>query len=153
MSDNEKWMSLALKEAKKAAAKDEVPIGAVIVKDGVVIARAHNQKERTKIATHHAELLAIEKACKKLGDWRLTGCCLYVTIEPCAMCTGAIIQARLSEVVYGGVDTKFGAIESVSQLFDCPGWNHYPKITSGIMADECSQIISEFFKKKRGKVV
>ena len=142
-------MKLALKEAAKAAQQDEVPIGAVIVWQDKVIARAHNRKENSKKAFAHAELLAIEKANKKIGDWRLAECELYVTIEPCLMCVGAIIQARLKKVVYGASDPKFGAIESVVQTFSTEGWNHYPEIYGGILAEQCAQIIREYFTKKR----
>ena len=142
-------MKLALKEAAKAADEDEVPIGAVIVCQGKVIAKAHNKKETSKKAFAHAEILAIEKANKKIGDWRLSECELYVTIEPCLMCVGAIIQSRIKKVVYGASDPKFGAIESVIQSFSVEGWNHYPEIKSGVLAEECGEIIREYFTKKR----
>ena len=144
-------MKTALAEAEKARQKDEVPIGAVIVCDGKIIARAHNLKEGTKKAIAHAELLAIEKANKKNGDWRLNDCELYVTIEPCLMCVGAIIQARLKKVVYGAPDKKFGAIESVVKSFEFKGWNHYPVIIGGVLAGECADIISKYFAAKRVK--
>jgi len=149
--NEEKWMREALKEADKARIKDEVPIGAVIVCDNKIIARAYNRKEETKKAVAHAELLAIEKANKKIGDWRLTECELYVTIEPCLMCVGAIIQSRLKKVVYGAHDKKFGAIESVVHSFEYEGWNHYPEIIGGILNEECSKIMTEYFGKKRSK--
>ena len=142
-------MRAALAEANKAGEKDEVPIGAVIVCDGKIIARAHNRKEASKRAVAHAELLAIEKANRKLGDWRLNDCELYVTIEPCLMCVGAIIQSRIRKVVYGAPDKKFGAIESVIRSFDHKGWNHYPEIISGILAAECAEIIRKYFNNKR----
>jgi len=149
--NEEKWMKAALKEAYKAKTEDEVPIGAVIVYEGRIIARAHNRKETTKRASAHAELLAIEKANKKLGDWRLNDCELYVTIEPCLMCVGAIIQARLKKVVYGAPDKKFGAVESIVQSFAFEGWNHYPEIVGGVMATECADVISSYFAAKRKK--
>ena len=144
-------MRAALAEARKAKEKDEVPIGAVIVCDGKIIARAYNRKEKTKRAVAHAELLAIEKANRKMGDWRLPGCELYVTIEPCLMCVGAIIQARIEKVVYGAPDKKFGAIESVVQSFESTGWNHYPEVTGGVLAEECAQIITKYFNDKRDR--
>jgi len=145
----EKWMKEALKQAKIAEEKDEVPIGAVIVYQGKVIAKAYNKKESIKKAYCHAEMLAIEKANKKIGDWRLNDCELYVTIEPCLMCVGAIIQSRIKKVVYGAPDAKFGAIDSVIQTFDTKGWNHYPEIVKGVLKDECSEIITRYFTKKR----
>ena len=147
--NEEKWLREALKEAKKAELIDEVPIGAVIVCKDIVIARAHNLKERSKKATAHAEILAIEKANELRGDWRLSDCELYVTVEPCLMCVGAIIQARLKKVVYGCADPKFGAIESVVKAFTFPGWNHYPEIVGDVLKEECSQIIQRYFTKKR----
>ena len=144
-------MRVALQEAAKAEILDEVPIGAVVVCNDRIIARAHNLKEKTKKSTAHAEILAIEKANKKFGDWRLNECELYVTIEPCLMCVGAIIQARFKRVIYGAQDPKFGAIDSVIRCFDQPGWNHYPRIVSGVLKDECSAIISQYFNKKRNK--
>jgi len=149
--NEEKWMRLALKEAEKAESEDEVPVGAVIICGGKVIAQAHNRKEATKKATAHAEILAIEKANKKIGDWRLLDCELYVTVEPCAMCVGAIIQARLKRLVYGTADPKFGAVESVIKIFQQSGWNHYPEIISGVLKEESSQIIKRYFTKKRDK--
>ena len=142
-------MKAALAQAKKARDIDEVPIGAVIVFNDKIIARAHNQKEKSKKAFAHAEILAIEKANKKIGDWRLSECELYVTIEPCLMCVGAIMQARIRKVVYGATDPKFGAIESVVKTFSFAGWNHYPEISGGVLKEENSQIIREYFTKKR----
>jgi len=149
--NEEKWMKAALKEAKKAESEDEVPIGAVIVFNNKIIARAHNRKESSKKATAHAEILAIEKANKNVGDWRLSECELYVTVEPCVMCVGAIIQARLKRLVYGAADPKFGAVESVIRTFQQSGWNHYPEISSGVLQEESSQIIKSYFTKKRDK--
>lgn len=146
---DEKYMKLALKEAMKAWDKDEVPIGAIIVKDGKVIAKAHNLRESKQQATAHAEILAIEKACKKLGSWRLEGCTLYVTLEPCAMCTGATILSRIEHVVYGAKDKKGGCIESCVEMYKQQGFNHYPTYIAGVLEDECSNIISAFFRKKR----
>ncbi|MDL2276033.1 tRNA adenosine(34) deaminase TadA [Breznakia sp. OttesenSCG-928-G09] len=146
---NEKFMKEAIKEAKKAQLKDEVPIGAVIVKDDKVIARAHNLRESKQISTAHAEILAIEKACKKLGTWRLNDCSLYVTLEPCAMCAGATILSRVDHVIYGAKDPKGGCIESCLQLYEQQGFNHYPDVISGVLEDECSTLLSDFFKNKR----
>ncbi|MDF9824324.1 tRNA(adenine34) deaminase [Breznakia sp. PF5-3] len=146
---NEKFMKEAIKEAKKAQLKDEVPIGAVIVKDDKVIARAHNLRESKQMSTAHAEILAIEKACKKLGTWRLNDCSLYVTLEPCAMCAGATILSRVDHVIYGAKDPKGGCIESCLQLYEQQGFNHYPDVISGVLEDECSTLLSDFFKNKR----
>ena len=146
----EDYMRLALKEAEKARAIDEVPVGAVIVKDGKVIARAHNLREKDQQASAHAELLAIRKASKKLNDWCLKDCDLYVTLEPCMMCAGAISLSRIHHLYYGTADPKGGAVESRIQLPDIPHIGVYPKrITSGILKEECSEILSSFFREKR----
>ena len=142
-------MEIALEEAKKAYSKGEVPIGAVIVKDNKIIARAHNLKETLKSAIAHAEILAIEEASKKIGDWRLNGAEMYVTLEPCSMCAGAILQSRIDRIVYGTEDIKGGALGSSYNLFEQKNINHIPKIESGVLKEECSQIIKDFFKKKR----
>jgi len=146
--NHEKYMKLALKEAKKAAKKKEVPIGAVIVKNGKVIAKAHNLREKSNLATGHAELLAIEKANKKLKNWRLDTCTLYVTIEPCPMCAGAIIQSRLKQVVYGAQDLKSGTHQSVVNLFD-KSFNHKVEVEYGIMEEECGEVVTSFFRNLR----
>ncbi len=146
--NHKKYMKMALKQAKKALKKKEVPIGAIIVRDGKVIAKTHNLREKTNRTTAHAEILAIEKANKVLKSWRLDSCILYVTVEPCPMCAGAIIQSRISHVVYGAKDLKAGSHESVVDLFDKP-FNHSVQVTSGIMEEECSEIITGFFKKLR----
>ena len=143
-------MKMALEQAKEGAEKGEVPVGAVIVKDGKVIAKAHNLREKLNLATGHAEIIAIERANKELKSWRLDSCTLYVTIEPCPMCAGAIIQSRIKNVVYGAKDIKSGAHESVTNLFDLP-FNHKVKIESGILEEECGEIITNFFKRKRRK--
>lgn len=148
---HEKFMKLAIKEALKAQNKDEVPIGAIIVKEGKVIARGHNLRESKQIASAHAEMIAIDKACKKLGTWRLEGCTLYVTLEPCPMCTGATILSRLDKVVYGANDPKGGCIESCIKMYEQKGFNHYPQYESGILKEECSLLLSDFFRKKREK--
>ena len=142
-------MMIALNEAKKAFDMDEVPIGAVVVKDGVVISRAHNLREKKQRATAHAEVLAIEKACKKLGSWRLDGCVLYVTLEPCTMCIGASILSRVDGVVYGADDPKGGSLGSLFDVSLIKGFNHYPWVVSGICEEECSDLLKDFFKNKR----
>lgn len=149
--NNEKWMKEAIKQAKKAAQKDEVPIGCVIVKDDQIIARAYNKREMKQCSTAHAEILAIEKACKKLGSWRLEDCDLYVTLEPCPMCSGAIIQSRIRNVIFGAYDPKGGCMGSNMNINDVRGCNHYPDIEGGILQDECSRLLKEFFKAKRKK--
>lgn len=149
--NNEKWMKEAVKQAKKAAQKDEVPIGCVIVKDDQIIARAYNKREMKQCSTAHAEILAIEKACKKLGSWRLEDCDLYVTLEPCPMCSGAIIQSRIRNVIFGAYDPKGGCMGSNMNINDVRGFNHYPDIEGGILQDECSRLLKEFFKAKRKK--
>ena len=147
MSD-EKYMSIALDEAKKAFDEGEVPIGAIIVKNGEIISVAHNNREATNDATGHAETLAIRKACEVIGSWRLEDCDIYVTLEPCPMCMGAIINSRIKKVVYGAKDAKAGACESVVNLTSYP-LNHKPVVVSGIMRDECADILSDFFINKR----
>ncbi len=149
MSD-EVFMRAALKQAQKAYEKGEVPVGAVVVKDGKIIAKAHNKRETKKNAVNHAELLAIKKACKKLGGWRLWQCELYVTLEPCPMCAGAIINSRLRRVVYGAKDKKAGCCESVINLFELP-FNHKPEVCNGVLQEECTQILQCFFKDLREK--
>lgn len=146
---NEKYMKLALKEAKKAYAKDEVPIGAVIVYEGKVIARGYNLRETKQQAEAHAEMIAIQKACKKIGSWRLEKCEIYVTLEPCPMCAGAILQSRIKKVIYGAKDPKGGCIDSCMRMYETKGFNHYPQVESGILEEECSQILKDFFKEKR----
>ena len=146
---NEKFMKEALKEAKKAYDKKEVPIGAVIVKDDKIIARAHNLRETKKQAIAHAEILAIEKACKKIGAWRLEGCDMYVTLEPCVMCAGAIINARIKNLYIGTMDEKGGAVGSKINILKDIKLNHVVEVESGICMDECSQILKDFFKELR----
>lgn len=143
------FINIALNEAKKAAKKGEVPIGAVIVKDGKIISRGHNKKESSKKATAHAEIIAIEKASKKLGDWRLNGCILYVTCEPCIMCAGAIYQSRISKVVYGCPDKRWGAFGSIIDIRKCKELNHKVVVVDGILENECSKILVDFFKLNR----
>ena len=146
---NEKFMKEALKQAKKASDKLEVPVGAIIVKDGKIIARAYNQKEYKKDTTNHAEILAIKKASKKIGSWRLLDCDMYVTLEPCSMCAGALIQSRIRKVYIGAMDEKTGACGSVLNLLEDYKFNHHVEAESGILKDECENILKEFFKKLR----
>ena len=150
-SNVNKFMSLAILEAKKAASIDEVPIGCVIVKDNKVISRGHNLREKKNDVTSHAEIEAIRKASKKLNDWQLIDCDLYVTIEPCMMCMGAIIQSHIRNVYYGSEDPKGGAVVSNIKLDEIPHLNHYPRVEGGILKEECSLIVKEYFKSKRDK--
>lgn len=146
---NNKYMKEALKEAKKAYDKEEIPVGAIIVKDNKIIARAHNIKELKKDTTKHAEIIAIQKASKKLETWRLEGCTMYVTLEPCVMCTGAIIQARLDRLVIGAMDEKTGACGSVLNILKDYKFNHIVEVEKGIMEGECREILQQFFKMLR----
>ncbi|MCI9040245.1 tRNA adenosine(34) deaminase TadA [Dubosiella newyorkensis] len=143
------WMKKAILQAKVAMKKNEVPIGCVIVKDGKIIARAHNLRESQQIATKHAELIAIERACKKLKTWRLEDCDLYVTLEPCPMCAGAIILSRIRSVTFGAYDPKGGCAGSCADLFHVKGFNHYPEVHGGILEEECAQLLKDFFRQKR----
>ncbi len=151
MNQDEKWMKKAIHQALRAESKDEVPIGCVIVKEDQIVARAYNQRETKQESTAHAEILAIEKACRKLGSWRLEGCTLYVTLEPCPMCAGAIIQSRIERVVYGAYDPKGGCAGTCTNLFLVKGFNHYPSLSGGVLEQECSSLLKEFFKRKRKK--
>jgi tRNA(adenine34) deaminase len=143
------FMEQALQEAKKAYHIEEVPIGAVIVKDGEIIARGHNLRETYKDPTLHAEIVAIREAAKKLGGWRLSGCELYVTIEPCPMCAGAIIQARIERVIYGARDPKAGCAGSLYNLLTDFRFNHRADVVPGVMEEECRGILQKFFRDKR----
>lgn len=149
MDIKEKFMKEALKEAKKAYDKLEVPVGAVIVKDGKIIARAHNLKETRFDTTKHAEILAIQKASKKLNSWRLLDCEMYVTLEPCSMCAGALINSRVKKVYIGANDEKTGAVGSVFNLLEDYTFNHKVEIERGILRDECENILKDFFKMLR----
>lgn len=145
------YMRAALKEAKKAYKKEEVPVGVVIVKEGKIIAKAHNLKESKKDTTCHAEILAIKKASKKLNSWRLENCEMYVTLEPCSMCAGALIQARIKKVYIGTMDYKTGACGSVFNLLEDYTFNHKVECESGILKEECEKILQDFFKELRKK--
>ena len=145
----EKFMKMALKEAKKAYDKLEIPVGAVIVKDGEIIAKAHNLKETKFDTTKHAEILAIQKASKKLESWRLLDCEMYVTLEPCSMCAGAIINSRIKKVYIGTLDEKTGAAGSVLNLFEDYTFNHKVEVETGVMQLECKKMLQDFFKMLR----
>ena len=151
ISKDEKFMKKALAEAKKAYALDEVPIGCVIVCDDKIIARGYNRRNTDKSTLAHAELIAIKKAAKKLGDWRLEGCTMYITLEPCQMCAGAIVQARIDRVVIGSMNKKAGCAGSVINLLDMKEFNHQVELTKGVMEEESSKMLSEFFKELRIK--
>lgn len=146
---DEKFMILAISEAKKAEKEDEVPIGAVIVLDGKIIAKAHNRVEKTNIATSHAEILAIQKACKKLKSWRLDGAEMYVTVEPCPMCAGAIVNARIKKVYFGAKESKSGCAISKYPVLNDNGLNHKTEFEGGIKEEICSNLIKSYFKMKR----
>lgn len=146
---HKKFMREALKEAKKAAAKDETPIGAVIIREGRIIARGHNEKERKGDATLHAEMTAIKKASRKLGDWRLNECDMYVTLEPCAMCAGALIQSRVRKLYIGAMDPKAGAVGSVMNIPGEERFNHRVEVVEGILEEECSELLKDFFAELR----
>lgn len=142
-------MKEALKEAYKAYKKDETPVGAVIVKDGIIVARGHNEKEVKNDPTNHAEITAIRKACRKLDTWRLNDCDMYVTLEPCTMCAGAIIQARVGRLFIGTTDPKAGAVGSVIDVLTVDKFNHKVEVTYGILQEECSKVLKDFFRELR----
>ena len=145
----EYYMEQALKEAEKAYKKLEVPVGAVIVKDGKIIARGHNQKETKTDTTKHAEIIAIQKASKKLKSWRLIDCEMYITLEPCTMCAGAIINSRIKKIYIGAMDEKTGAAGSVLNIFEDYTFNHKVEVEKGIKQEECENILKQFFKELR----
>jgi tRNA(adenine34) deaminase len=149
MRTDEQYMLLAIEEAKRAKEIDEVPVGAIIVREGEVIARAHNTRERDKNALCHAEIKVINDACVALGGWRLVGCTLYVTLEPCPMCAGAISNAHLERVVFGASDFKAGALGTVFNLNDYPVFK--PEVVGGVLGEECATMLTDFFKTKRKK--
>ncbi|MGN0165823.1 MAG: tRNA adenosine(34) deaminase TadA [Lachnospiraceae bacterium] len=150
-TNDDKFMRRALKEAKKAYALMEVPIGCVIVKDGKVISSGYNRRRTDSCTLAHAELIAIKKASKKLGDWRLEGCSMYVTLEPCQMCAGALVQSRIDKVYIGAMNPKAGCAGSLLNLLDMSVFNHRVETESGILADECSELLSTFFKELRDR--
>ncbi|MBR2766202.1 MAG: tRNA adenosine(34) deaminase TadA [Blautia sp.] len=149
MTEQERYMKEAIRQAKKALALEETPIGCVIVKDGAIIARAYNRRNTEKNSLAHAELTAIRKACRKTGDWRLEGCTMYVTLEPCPMCAGALVQYRIDEVVIGCMNPKAGCAGSVINLLQTEGFNHQVRITSGVLEKECAEMLTGFFKELR----
>lgn len=146
---DKQMMEAALAEARQAGILNEVPIGAVVVKDGQIIGRGHNMREHFQDVTYHAEMLAIMEACAALHSWRLEGCDLYVTLEPCIMCSGAIINARINNVYYGAKDPKAGAVDSLYHLLGDSRLNHQVNVTSGLLQDECSQLLKDFFRAIR----
>ncbi|EST51815.1 adenosine deaminase [Brevibacillus panacihumi W25] len=148
---HETYMRAAIEEAKKAAAIGEVPIGAVIVRDGEIVGRGYNLRETKKDPTLHAEMIAIREASAKLGGWRLIGCTLYVTLEPCPMCAGAIVQSRIEQVVYGAVDPKAGCAGTLMNLLEEPRFNHQVPVVEGVLAEECGQLLKDFFRSLRKK--
>lgn len=150
MIDDERYMRRALELAEKSGTLGEIPVGAVIVKDGEIISEGYNRREESKLATAHAEIVAIEAACKKLGGWRLSGCTLYVTLEPCPMCAGAIVNSRIDRVIYGLDDPKAGCLGSVLNVNSYP-FNHAFSVKSGVCAYESAKILKDFFEKKRIK--
>lgn len=143
-------MDLALVEARAAIAHDDVPVGAVVVRDGVVIAGRHNERELSGDPTAHAEILTLRDAAAIVGHWRLNECTLYVTLEPCTMCAGALVNSRIGRVVYGAVDPKAGAMESLYQVCADERLNHRPPTVSGVLADQCSSLLKDFFAARRG---
>lgn len=147
--NHQDYMRLALKEAKIAFAQGEVPIGAVVVHKGEVIAKAHNEKELRQDPTAHAEVLAVQRATQALGVWRLSEATLYVTLEPCPMCAGSLVQARLKTLVFGVADLKGGAVGSVTNVLDVNRWNHRVEVVAGVLEEECAQILKDFFRKLR----
>ena len=151
MITEEKYMKQALRQAKKAYMLEEVPIGCVIVCEGKIIARGYNRRNTDKNTLSHAEMIAIKKASKKLGDWRLEGCTMYITLEPCPMCAGAIVQARVTEVVIGSMNPKAGCAGSVLNMLEMDGFNHKVKVTRGVCQEECSQMLTDFFRELREK--
>lgn len=150
-TEDEKFMKEAIRQAKKAEAIEDVPIGCVIVSDGRIIARGYNKRNRNKTVLAHAELLAMSKACRKAGDWRLEDCTMYITLEPCQMCAGAIVQARIPRVVIGSMNPKAGCGGSILNLLQMKEFNHQVEVTRGVLEEECSEMLSAFFRKLRQK--
>lgn len=148
-SEHERFMRAALEEAQAAMEEGEAPVGAVMVRAGRLIARAHNQREQLRDPTAHAEMIAITQAAAAIGSWRLEDCTLYVTLEPCPMCAGAIVQARIPRVVYGAADPKAGAVRSVFRLLSDARLNHRAEVVSGVLAQPCGEILTRFFQKQR----
>ncbi|SFF35103.1 tRNA(adenine34) deaminase [Paenibacillus catalpae] len=149
--EDQAWMRLAIEEAKKAEQIGEVPIGAILVKDGEIVGRGYNLREINHDPTAHAEMVAIREACERLGAWRLLDCTLYVTLEPCPMCAGAIVQSRVKRVVYGTGDPKAGCAGTLMNLLQEPRFNHETELTSGILQTECAELLTNFFRNLRNK--
>lgn len=149
MNENEKYMKEAIKQAKKAAVIDEVPIGCVIVNGGKIIGRGYNRRNTDKSTLAHAEIIAIKKASKKIGDWRLEDCTMYVTLEPCQMCAGAIVQARIPKVVIGSMNPKAGCCGSILNLLQVDRFNHQVEMETGVLGEECSEMLTDFFRELR----
>ena len=152
MTEDERFMKKALHQAKRAAAIGEIPIGCVIVRDGKVIARGFNQRRSRKTTLAHAEMIAIDRASRKLGDWRLEGCTMYVTLEPCQMCSGALVQSRIDRVVIGTMNPKAGCAGSILNILQMPEFNHQVEITGGVLQEECSAVLQDFFRDLRIRV-
>lgn len=148
-NNDEFWMGLALKEAEAAALRGEVPVGAIVVKDGAVLSTGQNSRETAQNPLGHAELMALEGASQKLGAWRLLDCTLYVTLEPCVMCAGALVQSRVSRVVYGATDPKGGGVKSLYQICEDPRLNHRLQVQGGVLEKTCGEMLTEFFRQKR----
>ncbi|SIS84617.1 tRNA-adenosine deaminase [Alicyclobacillus vulcanalis] len=148
---DERFMRRALELAREAARWGEVPVGAVVVEDGRIIGEGLNLRETWRDGTAHAEMVALAEASRRVGGWRLTNCTLYVTLEPCPMCAGAMVLARVGRLVYGASDAKGGAVESKVRLLEPGLWNHAPKITSGILADDCAKLLTDFFRERRAR--
>jgi tRNA(adenine34) deaminase len=149
VENDERWMRDALRQAEAAAEHDEVPVGCLVVHNGHVVGRAHNQRETLQDPTAHAEMIAITQAAEALSSWRLSGCTLYVTLEPCIMCAGAIVLARIDRVVYGATDPKAGAVESVFRVLSEQRLNHRPEVVGGVLGPACGEVLSKFFRGKR----
>lgn len=149
LQPHDHWMRAALRQAEIAADADEVPVGAIVLRDGRIIAEAYNQRETLNDPTAHAEMLAITQAAAALGSWRLTGCTLYVTLEPCPMCAGAIVQARIPTVIYGTTDPKAGACHTLYQITEDPRLNHRAAVLGGVLQDECRFLLQDFFARQR----
>ena len=152
MTEDERFMKKALHQAKRAAAIGEIPIGCVIVRDGKVIARGFNQRRSRKTTLAHAEMIAIDRASRKLGDWRLEGCTMYVTLEPCQMCSGALVQSRIDRVVIGTMNPKAGCAGSILNILRMPEFNPQVEITGGVLQEECSAVLQDFFRDLRIRV-
>lgn len=151
-AQKERYMRWALKEARKAMTINEVPVGAVIVKDGKIIAKAHNIKEQKKNSLYHAEIVALQKACKVIGDWRLNECDIFVTLEPCPMCAGALINARIGNIFFGAYDERAGCCGTLYDLPSDVRFNHRPNVEGGIMQEECAEVLKEYFRQKRQEI-